>query len=206
MLAPARPPSLKYALLGLLGERRGYGYELAQRLGRRAGSAWQTTSAAVYEALRQLEKDGLARPVPASESRVAPVGVSRRGSPRIPWEITEAGVQHLREWMASPCTVAPQREDLHLRLALSGHEHLPRLIEITIEQEQECLRTLDEHRGAPAFEELRDQGGPYEAFAAVAIRDGEVAGLEARVHWLRRVRKTLQWMLDNPERFLQRRR
>lgn len=206
MLAPARPPSLKYALLGLLDERRGYGYELAQRLGRRAGSAWRTTSAAVYEALKQLEKEGLARPVPVNESLVASGGASRRGSPRIPWEITEAGTRYLREWMASSCTLAPQREDLHLRLALAGHEHLPRLIEITVEQEQECLRTLDEHRAAPAFDTLRDQGGPYEALAEVAIRDGEVASLEARVHWLRRVRKTLQWMLDNPERFPQRSR
>ena len=54
--------SLKHAVLGLVLERRGYGYDLVQRLTDRLGPAWQLTPSAVYFALDQLSDAGAVVP------------------------------------------------------------------------------------------------------------------------------------------------
>ena len=50
---------LKGALLGLVLQRPGHGYDLAQRLDRRLGPAWQITAKDLYRMLEQLERAGL---------------------------------------------------------------------------------------------------------------------------------------------------
>lgn len=205
MSPPARAPALKLGVLGLLVERRGYGYELKQRLERRAGSAWQTSQGAIYEALRHLEGEDLVRSLPMPEPAAEATIKARRGSRRILYEITPAGEECFSEWISGPCAFVPARDDLHLRLVVSRAQDLPRLIEITTEHERECLQLLDGHRNGPAFEDLIDDVGALEAFASVAVRDAQVIALEGTVDWLRNIRKTMRWMVDNPERFLKRR-
>ncbi len=50
---------IKHAVLGLLVERRGYGFELATRLRERLGSGLAVPNGTVYASLRALESDGL---------------------------------------------------------------------------------------------------------------------------------------------------
>ncbi len=52
--------SAKYAILGLVIERPGYGYQLAQRLEERFGSSSFAPSG-VYSALDQLSRDEFVR-------------------------------------------------------------------------------------------------------------------------------------------------
>lgn len=40
--------SLKHAVLALVVERRGYGYDLAHRLEERVGPAWRLNPSAIY--------------------------------------------------------------------------------------------------------------------------------------------------------------
>ena len=74
---------LKHAVLALIAERRGYGYDLVQRFEERVGPGWRLNPSAVYPALDQLERDGL-----ATERR--PPGGTRR-SPRVVYAPTPAG-------------------------------------------------------------------------------------------------------------------
>ncbi|HYM55200.1 MAG TPA: helix-turn-helix transcriptional regulator, partial [Solirubrobacteraceae bacterium] len=64
--------SLRGALLGLLLERPGHSYELANRLKTRLGETWRINPSDVYRLLKQLEDGGL---VSSSEE-------PRRGSQR----------------------------------------------------------------------------------------------------------------------------
>jgi DNA-binding PadR family transcriptional regulator len=52
--------SAKYAVLGLVIERPGYGYQLAQRLEERFGSS-EFAPSGVYSALDQLSRDAYIR-------------------------------------------------------------------------------------------------------------------------------------------------
>lgn len=191
--------SMKYAVLGLLVQRRGYGYDLVQRFEEQVGSAWQLNAGAIYVALDKLEQEGLARPL-ASEDDVRPVRRRTvRGAPRVIYEATTAGVERFDQWMAHGSSMSPMREELHLKLALSQPRNLPRLIELTREQEQACLERLEQYLGEASFEELLQRADEsWSAVASVMVRDAEVAHLQATVEWLRRIREGMRWLQEQP--------
>ncbi|HYV16753.1 MAG TPA: PadR family transcriptional regulator [Conexibacter sp.] len=191
--------SMKYAVLGLLVQRRGYGYDLVQRFEEQVGPAWQLNAGAVYVALDKLEQEGLVRPV--ANGGAAPTTRRRtaRGAPRVIYEATHQGAERFEDWMATGSSMAPMREELHLKLALSQPRNLPRLIELTYEQEQACLDRLEQHRGTASFDEVLGAAQPWSAVASLMVRDAEVAHLQATVEWLRRIREAMMWLQCSPE-------
>lgn len=56
------PGELRLALLALLADRSGHGYDLMSRLEARFDGAYQASAGAVYPTLQQLEDEGLVRP------------------------------------------------------------------------------------------------------------------------------------------------
>lgn len=191
--------SMKYAVLGLLVQRRGYGYDLVQRFEEQVGPAWQLNAGAIYVALDKLEQEGLVRPVTSEGDAPTTRRRTMRGAPRVIYEATPDGVERFEDWMATGSSMAPMREELHLKLALSQPRNLGRLIELTYEQEQACLDRLEEHLGSTSFEELLASSQPWSAVASVMVRDAEVAHLQATVEWLRRIREAMRWLQERPE-------
>lgn len=191
--------SVKYAVLGLLVQRRGYGYDLVQRFEEQVGPAWQLNAGAIYVALDKLEQEGLVRPIARADDD-APVTRRRtaRGAPRVIYEATAQGVERFDDWMTTGSSMSPLREELHLKLALSQPRNLPRLIELTYEQEQACLERLEQHRGS-SFDDLLASAQPWSAVASVMVRDADVAHLQATVEWLRRIREAMRWLQERPE-------
>lgn len=192
--------SVKYAVLGLLAQRRGYGYDLVQRFEEQVGPAWQLNAGAIYVALDKLEQEGLVRPI-TGDGDGAPVTRRRttRGAPRVIYEATQQGLERFEDWMATRTSMSPLREELHLKLALSRPRNLPRLIELTYEQEQACLERLEQYLGGVTFDELVTSTQPWPAIASVMVRDAEIAHLQATVEWLRRIREAMRWMQERPE-------
>jgi hypothetical protein len=101
--------------------------------------------------------------------------------------------------MATGSSMSPMREELHLKLALSQPRNLPRLIDLTYEQEQACLERLEQHLGTAAVEDLLASSEPWSAIASVMVRDAEIAHLQATVEWLRRIREAMRWLQERPE-------
>jgi len=192
--------SVKYAVLGLLVQRRGYGYDLVQRFEEQVGPAWQLNAGAIYVALDKLEQEGLVRPV-TRDAEDAPVTRRRtaRGAPRVIYEATPQGLERFDDWMATGSSRSPLREELHLKLALSQPRNVPRLIELTYEQEQACLERLEQHLGSTSFDELVSSSQPWSAVASVMVRDAEIAHLQATVEWLRRIREAMRWLQERPD-------
>jgi DNA-binding PadR family transcriptional regulator len=190
--------SVKHAVLGLLVQRRGYGYDLVQRFEEQVGPAWQLNAGAIYVALDKLEQEGLVRPV--SGEAAAPVRRrTTRGAPRVIYEATPDGAERFEEWMSARSSMSPLREELHLKLALSQPRNLPRLIELTYEQEQACLERLEQHMGATSFEDLLTSSPQWSSIASVMVRDAEIAHLQATVEWLRRIREAMRWLQERPD-------
>lgn len=191
--------SMKYAVLGLLVQRRGYGYDLVQRFEEQVGPAWQLNAGAIYVALDKLEQEGSVRPV-AGDDDARPVRRRTvRGAPRVIYEATAEGAERFDEWMARGSSMAPMREELHLKLALSQPRDLPRLIELTREQEQICLERLEDHSGRRPFDELLQSAEPWPAIASVMVRDAEIAHLQATVEWLRGIREAMRWLQERQQ-------
>ncbi len=127
--------SLQYAVLALVLERRGYGYDLAQRLEERVGPAWRLNPSAVYPALDQLERAGFVTGVARARGT--------RRSPRVVYSATPAGAAALDTWLSTTVTAPePVRSELHLRLAFARERDRERLLAQLTAQRDACEELL----------------------------------------------------------------
>jgi DNA-binding PadR family transcriptional regulator len=190
--------SAKHAVLGLVIERPGYGYDLAQRLDQRCGSwGWEPTG--VYGALDSLARSGHVRSRGAKRPR-AP----GRAAPRLVYEATPEGLDFFSAWMHSTSTPKPIRQELDLKLLFSSPEFLPDLIDQTWSHEQHCLNQLSKltsgasqptQSGLPGLSELAHQ----------LHTNAEVRLLQARIEWLHDVRDSLSMYLESTSSYPERR-
>lgn len=170
--------SLKHAVLALIVERRSYGYELVQRFEERVGPGWQLNPSAVYPALDQLERCGLA----TSSVRQG----STRRSQRIVYAPTDAGAATLDAWLrTTDAPPEPVRADLHLRLAFAQREHRAALAAQLATHERACGELLARYPRPPG-EPSADAGA--DARAAL-VDEAVVARLRAELAWLAHARE-----------------
>jgi DNA-binding PadR family transcriptional regulator len=167
---------LKHAVLALVAERRGYGYELVQRLEERVGPGWRLSPSAVYPALDQLERGGLV-------TSAARHGGTRR-SPRIVYAPTSAGLATLEAWLGAAGTEPePVRADLHLRLAFARSEHAGALASQLVAHERACSELLERYP--------RSHGDVHAAPGPALVDAAVVARLRAELAWIAHARATL---------------
>jgi len=185
--------SAKHAILGLVIERPGYGYQLVQRLEERFGSSAFAPSG-VYSALDQLSRDELVRA--AGEMGA---GRARRAAPRTIYEATEEGVEHFEAWMLGSSPTPPLRDELHMKIALCRPRNLPRLIELVYGQELACMGRL---RDLNELSEAEARGDPQEwsRLMRVLSRDAEIALWKARIEWLQSARELLEGLHEDAQR------
>src|SRR5580692_7882306 len=127
--------SLRGALLGLLLERPGHSYELANRLLTRLGETWRINPNDVYRLLKQLEDGGLAS---ANEE---PKRGNQRGTHSVYYP-TELTAEALTRWMETLLPRGPVRVGLQAKLAVAREEDAPRLLGALRQYERECLDLL----------------------------------------------------------------
>src|ERR1700742_3317337 len=94
------------ALLGLLLERPGYGYELAQRLNERMGPTWKLTPSSIYPVLERLESEQLVR------RTVEDMAGRPRQRERVMYHATDAATGAFEEWLGRPARRGPIRTQL----------------------------------------------------------------------------------------------
>lgn len=165
---------LKHAVLALIAERRGYGYELVQRFEARVGPGWRLNPSAIYPALDQLEREGLA-------TSALRHGGTRR-SPRVVYAPTPAGEAALEAWLQEAAAPPePVRAELHLRLAFARPRHRAALAAQLAAHERDCAELLARYPRA-------DGAGA----GAVLLDDAVVARLRAELAWAERTRAALE--------------
>ena len=177
--------SAKHAVLGLVIERPGYGYQLAQRLEERFGSSAFAPSG-VYSALDQLSRDEFVRS--AGELGAGP---ARRAAPRMIYEATDEGVDHFEDWMLGSSPTPPLRDELHMKIALCRPRNLPRLIDMVYGQELACMGRLRDLKQV-ADDEAAGDPQEWSRLMRVLARDAEVAMWKARIEWLQTARELLE--------------
>jgi DNA-binding PadR family transcriptional regulator len=185
--------SAKYAILGLVIERPGYGYQLAQRLEERFGSSAFAPSG-VYSALDQLSRDAFVR----AAGEVGP-GPARRAAPRMIYEATDEGVDHFEAWILGSSPTPPLREELHMKIALCRPRNLPRLIDLVYGQELACMGRLRDLEHSCECEVPRDSQD-WPRLMRVLAREAEIALWKARIEWLQSARELLEGLRDGSRR------
>jgi DNA-binding PadR family transcriptional regulator len=183
--------SAKHAVLGLVIERPGYGYQLAQRLDERFGASGFAPSG-VYSALDQLSRDDLVRS--AGEMGAGP---ARRAAPRTIYEATEEGLDHFEAWMLDASPAPPLRDELHMKIALCRPRNVPRLVEMIEGQELVCLGRLQDLKRLT--ERTPAAGRDWSALMRMLAAEAEVAFWNARIEWLQNARELLEQLQDEHE-------
>jgi DNA-binding PadR family transcriptional regulator len=186
--------SARHAVLGLVIEQPGYGYQLAQRLEERCG-AWGWERTGVYSALDQLVREENVR-----SARDKGSGATGRAAPRAIYEATPKGRDFFRDWIFEYSGLSPVRQELDLKILFSGAEFLPRLIDQTWSQEQKCI---DDLRALTSGVQARgaSRGMPTWSEAALVLqRDAEIKLLQMRIEWLQNARGVMREILKrSPE-------
>ncbi|ADB54028.1 PadR family transcriptional regulator [Conexibacter woesei] len=174
--------SVKQAVLGLVIERPGYGYELVQRFEERIGG-WRPSQTAVYPALLRLHASG------AVQKRVE--SSSHRN---VTWyEATDHGREEFRSWMCTPPVLMPMRDDMYIKIAFACPEDLELLIAQTREQEQLCLDRIDRLTGAGVGAEvLMHADVEWRAIGQAWLLRTELSQLATTIESLQEARKLMK--------------
>lgn len=103
--------SLKHAILVLLEQEPGSGYDLAQRFNQGIGNFWNASHQQIYQQLKKLTQESLVQFELEEQS----------GKPdRKVYEITETGLQALTEWMREEDNPPVVRDALLIKV-FAGH-------------------------------------------------------------------------------------
>ncbi len=171
--------SLRGALLGLLLERPGHSYELANRLVTRLGETWRINPNDVYRLLKQLEDGGLA------SSCQEP----KRGNGHDTHSVyhpTERTDEALTRWMETLMPRGPVRIGLQAKLAVAREEDAPRLLLALRQYERECLELL---QITPAF---TNGHRSWKALFMDCTREAVDGQLRQEIAWSQRTRTRIR--------------
>ncbi len=173
--------SIKFAVLGLVAERPGYGYELIQRLNARIGPAWQLNPSTVYAALDQLEAGQLVA-AQLRERKGAPPDLTARSGARVVYAPTELGLAEFRNWLARPAgRPQPVRAQIHLKIAVAGPEDLDLVLD-AIDHERQLATQLRRECEAASVD------GPV----ATVLQEAALVRLDGDLAWIDTARRALR--------------
>jgi DNA-binding PadR family transcriptional regulator len=170
---------LKGAILGLVLERPGHGYDLGGRLGARLGPAWGIDPKRLYRMLDQLERAGLIAGTVESDPE-------NPRQHRTVYRATELAPQALAEWLETLAPKEPTRVEIQAKVAAAREQDAPRLLLALRSYERECLELLRDnaHQEVPVRSWL--------GLVMDVVRDASDTQLRAEVEWARRTRKRIE--------------
>jgi DNA-binding PadR family transcriptional regulator len=139
---------VKHAVLGLLMERTGYGYDVANRLSERLGPGVAVSESTVHSSIKSLRNEG----------SIEFVRRTFRGDQVAVWySTTRSGAGRYHGWLDEPLTLEPVRDELYLKFAMVDVGRLPRYRAEFKRLELECVAQIGAHtRGYPLADELTD--------------------------------------------------
>jgi DNA-binding PadR family transcriptional regulator len=126
----------KGAVLGLVVDKPGHGYELANRLRLRLGPGWSISAADIYPVLTRLERAGLVTPTYDA------LGPGQRQA-KVVYHATDAGVEAFDRWMRSSSEQPPIRNELMVKIAVARHGDLPYMLRLLDDAERDLLELLE---------------------------------------------------------------
>lgn len=175
--------SVKLAVLGLLTERRGYGYDIANRLQERLGPSFRAVSGAVYVSLDQLVREQLAAEAKRDECR---------RQVKVWYEATPQGRDRFAAWMSKAPAREPLRGELYLKLAVARGEHLPQLRAELERLELVCLTELQQQTAAVALGPAPGEQVGWEVAARWLTDAAAIERLNADLRWTRMALRTIR--------------
>lgn len=171
----------KGAVLGLVIEKPGYGYELANRLNRRLGSGWGITAADVYPVLNRLERAELVRPI------YDELGPGQRQA-KVVYHPTPKAIAEFDRWMRASSPQPPLRNELMVKIAVARRDDRPHLLALLDDAERELLELLEDGDD----ESLAPPAGSWQGLVVDIERYHTYAHWRAELHAIVRARERIK--------------
>lgn len=168
--------TVREALLALLAQQDMYGTQLRNEFERRTGATWPLNVGQVYTTVSRLQRDGLVQEAP--QDRADTGGTVR-------YRITDAGRTAVQDWLATPVSTAPERDELPIKIAIAVT--LPGVDVRTLLQQQRvaCLRALQDYtRAKEQATDAQTAGGTSEDLAWLLVIESVIFRVEAQIRWL----------------------
>jgi DNA-binding PadR family transcriptional regulator len=183
--------SMKDAVLGLVVERPGYGYDLIRRFNERFGAAWRLNNSTVYAALDALEIEDLVVGRLRGRPRDRDLDRSLERSRTVIYESTPAGKDKFLTWLTAPVgKVEPLRAAIFLKIGLTTkQEHALALLRVIDAQIDACTNELATRLAAYGLDLGKANAVRWEVASGWYIKDAGISRLQADLVWLRRVRE-----------------
>jgi DNA-binding PadR family transcriptional regulator len=179
--------SVQNVVLGQLVQRRGYGWEIRERL-RAFGEAFGISEAAIYAALKKLHE----RELIAETERAAPQPhATVQSAQRRVFEVTPKGRAFFAAWMAEPASKTPLREELHMQLIVAEESDLPALLVSLREFETSCAEQLARIFASP-LDTVHSANVRISAWGARAVQRALVGHLQASIEWAQQEQLALE--------------
>jgi DNA-binding PadR family transcriptional regulator len=161
--------SVRHALLAILTEGTGYGYQLRTEFSRRTGAAAPLNVGQIYNTLDRLERDGLV------------VKGATDDAGHVPYTITESGRAEVVEWLARSVGAPAARDELLVKVTLA--------LSLPGADADEVLRVERERARSDAAELERERdklaSRPTDAgLAELLAVEAALSAVDARRAWL----------------------
>jgi DNA-binding PadR family transcriptional regulator len=144
-----RRGDIRTALLAVLDEAPGHGYELIQRIDEKSGGAWRPSPGSVYPTLQLLEDEGLVSAVERDAKRV--YEITDAGRAEAARRIEEAGGAPWAQTAGDGPNPWPLRESIGMlalavkQVALAGNnEQIEKAVEIVTDARKKLYQLLSE--------------------------------------------------------------
>ncbi|HET7689270.1 MAG TPA: PadR family transcriptional regulator [Nocardioidaceae bacterium] len=137
--------ALEHVILVSLSERAASGADLTRRFDKSLGFFWSATHQQIYRVLARMEKDGwvVSEVVPQADRPATKV-----------YDVTDAGHEELRRWIAEPTAIDPLRSDLMVKFRAASYGDPGVMLETAREK-------LDEHtKRLAVYEFMTDRDYP----------------------------------------------
>lgn len=179
--------TLGYAILGLLSRESLSGYDLTRRMRERVGFFWSARHSQIYPELARLEERGMATHHVVEQSD--------RPDKKV-YEITEAGMRALREWVTAPFEPKDTRDEMVLRAYSVWLADPEKAVALFREQERKHKEQLQKYEGIEAWMR-KEWGGDLEQpdsprFASYAALRRGIIYERGSVEWCRWVADSLE--------------
>jgi PadR family transcriptional regulator, regulatory protein AphA len=185
------PSELEVGLLGLVSIRPMYGYEIGHHFDRALSPFWTVPRTQIYPKLRELERRGL----------VASNHVQQEAKPnRRVYEITEEGLQRLREWLRAPIRWPDMKHNMMAKLFLGNLLPPDEMLELLRDYRDRTSAWRDELREIHAkFEpSLKGRYGKSAFFQILSLEqligmaELEISGADRAIESIEEAKRSLE--------------
>ena len=184
----AKVNKTKYALLGVLSQGSGSGYDIKKVCDTSIGHFWNENYGHIYPVLQKMEEEGLiTKEVKKTEGRPS----------KNIFSITEKGKEELEKWLMLPVEQSPTRSELLLKIFWAKDIPVENIIEKIQKVKQDCERDLQKYSEiAELFDSGKIQADKKSLVLwTITINNGR-QGEEAEIKWCNETLEALETIKD----------